>query len=354
MGAMEQRKLNLFLVLGLVFVCVNVSGQRPRNLRTNEDVSEVTVDTIAISAEVAKKYELEKKIEDLNASITEKRSCYNQKTNELSRLAIKKRRSEVAVEKKKVELQKSGLEEMADSIKTLASIQGELIAQKETLEVSLEKVNDKIDSLQQKLGVIEELKERNAQIVWAKYDDILKQEFSKIEYKTIDKIVNECNQYSDNKTIQSLISRTEQVKSFKQTFDSGMKLLETKYDAVKVQEMIDVLTQKLDMMSDAQRNECSGLIEKLDIYDEGIALLCDYINTINNNRKDPNYATFDFEDNSRDYQKKNKDAINKCIRVIPYLDKAFNTFNSVLSKNVKAHPPIESEVLDCQIAADNK
>ena len=41
--------------------------------------------------EVVKKYELEKKIEDLNDSIAKKRSYYNQKTNELSRLAIKKR-----------------------------------------------------------------------------------------------------------------------------------------------------------------------------------------------------------------------------------------------------------------------
>ena len=49
-----------------------------------------------------------------------------------------------------------------------------------------------------------------------------------------------------------------------------------------------------------------------------------------------------------------EDAIKMYIRVIPYLDKAFNTFNSALKNNVKVHPPIESEVLGCQIATDNK
>lgn len=351
---MERNKLKLFLALGFILVSVNVSGHGLHNSQTNGETIRVTADTIAISDAVARKYELETKIEVLRDLITVKRSSYDQKEKELVKSVNTKRRYDDAVKRKNEELQNSGLEEISDSVQTLDRIQKELINQRDILEDSLKIANGKIGSLKQRLDVIEKLKERNAQIILAKYDDRLKLKFSEIEYVELDRIIRECKEYDENSTIQALISRAEQIKSFKQTYDNGLALLDTKYDAVKVLEMIETLTHLLDKMSDAQQSEYNALIAKLDIYDEGVALMCDYINFINNKRNGRSYSSLSFDDDSSYYFSKNRYSIEQYILVIPYLKRAYEVFNNALKQNGSTHHAIESEILSYQTATDNK
>jgi chromosome segregation ATPase len=347
MEIMELNKIKICLILSPLFISFNAYGQSSDNLVV-ESVEELASDFID-SAAYKIQYDIQR---ELQTKITEATNSLNQKSKEsklidrqIKKLNSNKQDYIETINRYETWLRGFDLQVLKDSIKNLDDISASIQERIRTFEDNIVDEKRNISDLEQKLAVIDTIIEWNARTIVAKHQNELKKPFSTLTYTTIDKIEAECNEYNENAMVSLFIKRIEDIRQYKTTYDNGIALLDTKYDSKQVEATINSLKLQFAKLCQEQQPEYEELIRKLEMYDDGMKLMCDYFNHINSKREGRNYSIYDFSDDNSDYIRKYKDEINMYVDAIPYLKKAFDGFNKALSNNGNAHPTIEKEIL---------
>ena len=111
--------------------------------------------------------------------------------------------------------------------------------------------------------------------------------------------------------------------------------------------ILDRLT-RLSNVNAVQRDEINHVRGVLSHFEPGMAVFKEFIQKLNNNRKDvKSYSKDDLDDDlGRIMSKDNlKRRIDSEIMKVPYLNKACNDYIKAIKANPMSHPAIEAEIL---------
>jgi hypothetical protein len=346
MEIMELKGLKLSLTLSLLFISLCAYGQATNdsNIDSTQEFSN-TIDSTAYKIEYEKQLELQERISNSTNMLSKLDEECKRIDKQIKKLNSKIQGQTSVINRYETWLRGFDIGALKDSINKLDNKSLSIRQELQTLEDRINDENRNIDALKRKQEIIDTIIKWNARVITTKYQDELKQPLSIIQYTTLNSIEEECNEYIENEEVRLLIERVKDIREYKATYDKGLTILNTKFDSEIVVNTTNSLKYQYTKLCIEQQPEFEMLIAKLEMYKDGVQVICEYINYINSKRTGINYSTYDFSDDRDDYYKKNKDEINKYINAIPYLKRVFEEFNKALSVNGNAHPTIEKEIL---------
>ena len=183
----------------------------------------------------------------------------------------------------------------------------------------------------------------------AKYEPLVEKPFSQIE--PLATVIKECKQFDDDAKMVEFIAKLNTLYEHQTAYNEGLRLLNLGYDNAKVQESIGNITKIITLVKESQRGELQEILDKLNIYREGVLTLIEFIEGLNKEKGE----YFKFEDFCRykaKMMRENNERTNKWreryeqfIAPIPYLKKSFESFEQEIQKAPQSHPIIELAIL---------
>lgn len=225
-----------------------------------------------------------------------------------------------------------------------------------------ERLNTEIKQLSQELdGIDEEI------VTYASYNEKLKslrnktitgfingsnktlgQSFAELSADELNRIEKRCGNYDDDERVEKLADKVMKVKHYKDIHDEAAGVLKMRYDKGMVERTIRSLKSiPKDVLSIPQQKDINRLLEGAENYAKGIAVFKKYIDEINRRRDGTDGYSVDFYNYDRekalDTDNLRKD-IDRYVRKVPYLDRAFDDHHRALLSAPASHPEIEKEI----------
>lgn len=225
-----------------------------------------------------------------------------------------------------------------------------------------ERLNTEIKQLSQELdGIDEEI------VTYASYNEKLKslrnktitgfingsnktlgQSFAELSADELNQIKKRCGNYDGDERVEKLADKVMKVKHYKDIHDEAAGVLKMRYDKGMVERTIRSLNSiPKDVLSIPQQKDINRLLEGAENYAKGIAVFKKYIDEINRRRDGTDgyaveYYNYDRE-KALDTDNLRKD-IDRYVRKVPYLDRAFDDHHRTLLNDPASHPEIEKEI----------
>lgn len=225
-----------------------------------------------------------------------------------------------------------------------------------------ERLNTEIKQLSQELdGIDEEI------VTYASYNEKLKslrnktitgfingsnktlgQSFAELSADELNRIEKRCGNYDSDERVEKLADKVRKIKDYKDIHDDAVGVLEMRYDKGMVERTIRRLKSiPKDVLSFPQQKDINRLLEGAENYAKGIAVFKKYIDEINRRRDGMDgyrveYYNYDRE-KALDTDNLRKD-IDRYVRKVPYLDRAFDDHHRTLLNDPASHPEIEKEI----------
>lgn len=225
-----------------------------------------------------------------------------------------------------------------------------------------ERLNTEIKQLSQELdGIDEEI------VTYASYNEKLKslrnktitgfingsnktlgQSFAELSADELNRIKKRCGNYDGDERVEKLADKVMKVKHYKDIHDEAAGVLKMRYDKGMVERTIRSLKSiPKDVLSIPQQKDINRLLGGAENYAKGIAVFKKYIDEINRRRDGTDgykveYYNYDRE-KALDTDNLRKD-IDRYVRKVPYLDRAFDDHHRTLLNDPASHPEIEKEI----------
>ena len=225
-----------------------------------------------------------------------------------------------------------------------------------------ERLNTEIKQLSQELdGIDEEI------VTYASYNEKLKslrnktitgfingsnktlgQSFAELSADELNRIEKRCGNYDSDERVEKLADKVRKIKDYKDIHDDAVGVLEMRYDKGMVERTIRRLKSiPKDVLSFPQQKDINRLLGGAENYAKGIAVFKKYIDEINRRRDGMDGYTVEYYNYDRekalDTDNLRKD-IDRYVRKVPYLDRAFDDHHRTLLNDPASHPEIEKEI----------
>ena len=225
-----------------------------------------------------------------------------------------------------------------------------------------ERLNTEIKQLSQELDGIDE-----GIVTYASYNEKLKslrnktitgfingsnktlgQSFAELSADELNRIEKRCGNYDSDERVGKLADKVRKIKDYKDIHDDAVGVLEMRYDKGMVERTIRRLKSiPKDVLSFPQQKDINRLLGGAENYAKGIAVFKKYIDEINRRRDGMDGYTVEYYNYDRekalDTDNLRKD-IDRYVRKVPYLDRAFDDHHRTLLNDPASHPEIEKEI----------
>ena len=225
-----------------------------------------------------------------------------------------------------------------------------------------ERLNTEIKQLSQELDGIDE-----GIVTYASYNEKLKslrnktitgfingsnktlgQSFAELSADELNRIEKRCGNYDSDERVEKLADKVRKIKDYKDIHDDAVGVLEMRYDKGMVERTIRRLKSiPKDVLSFPQQKDINRLLGGAENYAKGIAVFKKYIDEINRRRDGMDGYTVEYYNYDRekalDTDNLRKD-IDRYVRKVPYLDRAFDDHHRTLLNDPASHPEIEKEI----------
>lgn len=177
----------------------------------------------------------------------------------------------------------------------------------------------------------------------------LGQSFAVLSADELNRIKKRCGNYDGDERVEKLADKVMKVKHYKDIHDEAAGVLKMRYDKGMVERTIRSLNSiPKDVLSIPQQKDINRLLGGAENYAKGIAVFKKYIDEINRRRNGmDDYYTVEYYNDDRertlDTDNLRKD-IDRYVRQVPYLDKAFEDYHRALLSAPASHPEIEKEI----------
>lgn len=235
----------------------------------------------------------------------------------------------------------SETERLKTSVKSIESDTIRLYDELLALETELKHGNDNLSKLQNaKEKVVEELLKECS--------PYLEKSFSEMTQTELQRIKNECSQYSTEQKVNALIAKTDKVLKNKIIYDSAKQVTESQYDKVAISDALSDI-QIAEGINDVQRKDLLNVRDVLRLYEQGLNAFKEFITELNKKRSGlSNYTIRDYNDDLTVIMSRNnlEDRIKKYVLTVPYLSNKYNEYTKIIKKNPMKHPNVEAEILN--------
>lgn len=276
MNLMKTTKILKLLLV--IFLCVgslstyaqkeDYNEQCKRNLQIEKEIQALVADTIALHQTI-EKFDAEQL--HLKAQIDSIAKLCNELKSD--------------VDNKRIAVVQHKVDSLSDVVKKLQERKQELTSLNRKKESSLSELNRNISGM----GAFSEIIDEQ---MYTQYQETLLRPFSEITIKELDEIDSKLKSFSKQPDYSEFYARLISCKKSKALYDAAESLLNSQYDADKIEKTRDKLYELLDIkkddlakgiikLSDKQYSEIDTLDIKLSRYGDGIAVLQEIIKTVN-------------------------------------------------------------------------
>lgn len=324
MRYMEIKHILVVLIASLTSCCLYAQNDRDDDKRANDDKELQDLWNLLVTRE----QDLSLEVDEAKVQLTSLRSDL-------------KKREEKSDDKGWSDLQeefeqsKNDTERLNTEIKQLSHKLDEIDEEIETYK----SYNEKLKLLRNKTitGFINES------------NKTLGQSFAELSADELNRIEKRCGNYDSDERVEKLADKVRKIKDYKDIHDDAVGVLEMRYDKGMVERTIRRLKSiPKDVLSFPQQKDINRLLGGAENYAKGIAVFKKYIYELNRRRNGMDeYYTVKYynedRENALDTDNLRKD-IDRYVRKVPYLDRAFDDHHRTLLNDPASHPEIEKEI----------
>ena len=301
----------------------------------------------SLKIQLDKKDKLERKKKDLEDSLkllNKTKKDLESLSNSLKKDIKKINNQKFALNEKKKELGYSNL--VREKEQLIASISQNEINIKKELEI-LENFKQQLKKTENEKTQLIKVKNEISTRFITRYNGYVESSFSRLTIDSLRTIVEECKPYITDKNINNLVVKTETTINNKRAYDNAVNVVNTIFSRVKVFESQNHLAN-LQKCSPIQQKEISELRTILLTYEDGLNAFKEFINNLNETRKQYESYSLQFFEADKEIIFKNKleTRINNKLLKVPYLKSRYNDFIKEFKANPSGHYDVEKEILE--------
>lgn len=302
--------------------------------------------SVAYEIALKRNEELVKRRQNLNDSIGAWRKELKKYENQRASIVKSNEKLETKVEQLELKAQKSGIVELQrkrDAL--LAEIQREQ-EEKQLQDSCLKEVVGKLEDKERQMQNLANIKENVSNQIIAEYKGYLDKPFREMDLATLNQIKSKCQKYSSDTKVNAFLHKIDNAVKNKHLFDDIVKTVSSPYKKFDIDRALTVIP-KFSNTNSTQQNEIVELKKQLMVFLDGLATFKEFINNLNECRKDVNYSLEYYKaDNSRIFRNGLEQRIKEKLLVVPYLKIKYERFMQEFKRNPNKHSDIETEILN--------